>query len=86
MPRPLDSGIRRSAVRLLFLENVSTRDTAAALGIAVSTVSRWKTQHKKRALTRLVNAHKFLVAGDADRAARELRSGLAMLGQSVGDD
>jgi transposase-like protein len=86
MPAPIDRAVHRRAVQLLFIENMTTRQVAEALGLAMSTVSKWKRQQRERAGVRLVSAYKFLVAGDADRAARLLRSGIAMLGHSVGDD
>jgi transposase-like protein len=86
MPAPIDRAVHRRAVQLLFIESLSTRHVAEALGLSMATVSKWKRQQRERAGVRLVSAYKFLVAGDADRAARMLRSGIAMLGHSVGDD
>jgi transposase-like protein len=86
MPAPIDRAVHRRAVQLLFIENLSTRQVSEALGLSMATVSKWKRQQRERAGVRLVSAYKFLAAGDAARAARLLRSGIAMLGHSVGDD
>ena len=86
MPAPIDRAVHRRAVQLLFIDNLTTRQVAEALGLAMSTVSKWKRQQRARAGIRLVNSHKFFVAGDAARAHRELKAGIAMLGFSLGDD
>jgi transposase len=86
MPAPLDSSLRRAAVRLLFLEGLPTRQVAETLGLAQSTVSKWKTQHKRRAGLRLKVAYGHIRLGEVDRGLRELKAASAMLGLPIEDD
>lgn len=74
--------IKGIATRMLVVERKPASEVAKTLGIAPSTLTRWKKQIHNNAFARIIDGHNLVLAGDVDRGLRAIRAGLAAFGKS----